>query len=84
MLSVIVVADSLHIIRYWDLEIDIARNDTSLFDNLGNLRCRLWRVLFGGNRAAQSTIGAGRDIREYRPQIPPSSEPNSESVVTVL
>ena len=30
MLSVIVVADSLHIIRYWDNEIDMAREDTGV------------------------------------------------------
>jgi len=57
MLSVIVVADSLHIIRYWDHEIDIARDDTSVAHVLRETLVATWLPCL--TTSATSAVGFG-------------------------
>ena len=57
MLSVIVVADSLHIIRYWDHEIDIARDDTSVAHVLRETLEATWLPCL--TTSATSAVGFG-------------------------
>ena len=57
MLSVIVVADSLHIIRYWDNEIDIARDDTSVAHVLHETLEATWLPCL--TTSATSAVGFG-------------------------
>lgn len=57
MLSVIVVADSLHIIRYWDNEIDIAGDDTSVGHILHETLTATWLPCL--TTSATSAVGFG-------------------------
>ena len=57
MLSVIVVADSLHIIRYWDHEIDIAHDDTSVAHVLRETLVATWLPCL--TTSATSAVGFG-------------------------
>ncbi|MCH1541477.1 MAG: MMPL family transporter [Alphaproteobacteria bacterium] len=57
MLSVIVVADSLHIIRYWDNEIDTARDDTTVAHVLRETLEATWLPCL--TTSATSAVGFG-------------------------
>ena len=57
MLSVIVVADSLHIIRYWDNEIDMAREDTGVGHVLRETLEATWLPCL--TTSATSAVGFG-------------------------
>lgn len=57
MLSVIVVADSLHIIRYWDNEIDMAGDDTTVAHILHETLTATWLPCL--TTSATSAVGFG-------------------------
>ena len=57
MLSVIVVADSLHIIRYWDNEIDIAGDETTVAHILHETLNATWLPCL--TTSATSAVGFG-------------------------